>query len=268
MLVDAKMKSKILISINKLEDIKVYKTEGISTFLLPLKGYSVGYPASFTIEEINKAGRSDDVYCLINKVLNNKEIDELKAILPNLEIKGFVIEDIGLISTLKALKKKIILFINHFNCNYKSINVWLDYVDSVFVSNELTKEELLEIDKNVKRSVVYHLIGYNQVMYSKRKLVSNYEDYYHLPHTNYLHITDKMGSVKFTLYEDDKTTVGYSSKCALLDCTNLNNSYYFYVNTTFLSPDKVINMLNGKDVEDTDNGFMNKKTVFKIGDIK
>ena len=49
---------------------------------------------------------------------------------------------------------------------------------------------------------------------------------------------------------------------------NLNNSYYFYVNTTFLSPDKVINMLNGKDVEDTDNGFMNKKTVFKIGDIK
>ena len=111
-------------------------------------------------------------------------------------------------------------------------------------------------------------MGYNQVMYSKRKLVSNYEDYYHLPHTNYLHITDKMGSVKFTLYEDDKTTVGYSSKCALLDCTNLNNSYYFYVNTTFLSPDKVINMLNGKDVEYTDNGFMNKKTVFKIGDIK
>ena len=172
------------------------------------------------------------------------------------------------IRTLKGLSKEIILFINHFNCNYKSINVWLNYVDSVFVSNELTKEELLEIDKNVKKSVVYHLMGYNQVMYSKRKLVSNYEDYYHLPHTNYLHITDKMGSVKFTLYEDDKTTVGYSSKCALLDCTNLNNSYYFYVNTTFLSPDKVINMLNGKDTEDTDNGFMNKKTVFKIGDIK
>lgn len=268
MLVSEEMKNKILISINKLEDIKTYKMEGISTFLLPLKGHSVGYPASFTVEEINRVASNENVYCLINKVLNNKEIDELKAILSSIKVKGFVIEDIGLIRTLKGLSKEIILFINHFNCNYKSINVWLNYVDSVFVSNELTKEELLEIDKNVKKSVVYHLMGYNQVMYSKRKLVSNYEDYYHLPHTNYLHITDKMGSVKFTLYEDDKTTVGYSSKCALLDCTNLNNSYYFYVNTTFLSPDKVINMLNSKDVEDTDNGFMNKKTVFKIGDIK
>ena len=266
MLVDVKMKNKFLVSLNNLEEIEIYKKEGINSFLLPLKDYTVGYPNTYSVSKINSINETK--YCLINKVLDNKEIDNLEDILPTIDVKGFVIEDIGLIRTLKGLSKEIILFINHFNCNYKSINVWLDYVDSVFVSNELTKEELLEIDKNVKRSVVYHLIGYNQVMYSKRKLVSNYEDYYHLPHTNYLHITDKMGSVKFTLYEDDQATVGYSSKCALLDCTDLNNSYYFYVNTTFLSSDKVINMLNGKDTEVTDNGFMNKKTVFKIGDIK
>ena len=77
MLASEEMKNKILISINKLEDIKTYKLEGISTFLLPLKGYSVGYPASFMVEEINRVASNENVYCLINKVLNNKEIDEL-----------------------------------------------------------------------------------------------------------------------------------------------------------------------------------------------
>lgn len=267
MLVNEEMKNKILISINDLEDIKKYKMEGISTFLLPLKGYSVGYPASFSIEKINEV-KDNNIYCLINKVLNNEEIDALKNILPMIDVKGFVIEDIGLIKIVKELNKEVILFINHFNCNYKSINVWLDYVDSVFVSNELTKEELIEIDNNVKKRVVYHLLGYNQVMYSKRKLVSNYEDYYHLEHTNFLDITDKMGSVKFRLYEDGQSTVGYSNKCAFLDCTNLKNGYYFYVNTIFLNPDKVKRILKGEEQEDTDDGFMNKKTIFKIGDIK
>ncbi len=268
MLVNAKTKSKILISVNNLEEIEKYKTEGISTFLLPLKGFTVGYPASFSIEKLNETAKVNNVYCLINKVLNNQEIDELKNILPKLNVKGFVIEDIGLIRPLKVLNKEIILFINHFNCNYESINVWLNYVDSVFVSNELTKEELEEIDKNVAKPVVYHLFGYNQVMYSKRKLVSNYEDYYHLPHTNPLHITDKMGSVKFTLYEEDGSTVGLSDKCAVLDCQNLENGYYFYVNTAFLNLDNVMAFLHNETIENTDNGFLAKKTVFKIGDIK
>ena len=126
MLVNAKTKNKILLSVNNLEEIEKYKLEGVFTFLLPLKGYTVGYPASFTMEKINASAKENNVYCLINKVLNNKEIDELKVILPELNVKGFVIEDIGLIKLLKDLKKEIILFINHFNCNYKSINVWLN----------------------------------------------------------------------------------------------------------------------------------------------
>ena len=84
MLVNAKTKNKILLSVNNLEEIEKYKLEGVFTFLLPLKGYTVGYPASFTMEKINASARENNVYCLINKVLNNKEIDELKVILPEL----------------------------------------------------------------------------------------------------------------------------------------------------------------------------------------
>lgn len=266
MLVDVKMKNKFLVSLNSLEEIKIYKKEGISSFLLPLKDYTVGYPSTYEIREINSIHETK--YCLINKVLDNKEVDDLKKILPTIDVKGFVIEDIGLIRPLKALKKEIILFINHFNCNYNSINEWLGYVDSVFVSNELTKEELTEITKKAHKPVVLHLFGYNQVMYSKRDLVTNYETHYHLPLTNTLDIEDKMGQVKFHLYQNEAGTVALSNHIASLDVLDLSNVYYYYLNTSFIPLETTLAFLRDKEISSSDDGFLRQATVFKIGDLK
>jgi len=111
-LVKENVMNKYLISINSLEDVSFYKKNGISAFLLPLKDYSIGYN-SFTISEINSLKVTK--YCLINKVLNNEEIDNLKEIIDNIDVEGFMIEDVGLINIIRKLNKKIILFINHFN---------------------------------------------------------------------------------------------------------------------------------------------------------
>lgn len=266
MLVEEKMKSKFLVSLNDLKEADIYKKEGINFFLLPLKDYTVGYPKTFSVAEINSLMRSK--YCLINKVLNNSEIDNLKTILPSLEVDGFVIEDIGLIRTIKSLNKEVILFINHFNCNYKSINEWLNYVDSVYVSNELTKEELEIITKNVTRPIVLHLFGYNQVMYSKRNLVTNYEKHYGLPLTNRLDITDKVGKVKFHLYETKDGTIALSNYIAVQDVLTLSNVYYFYLNTSFIPLKTTLAFLNGETIDNSDDGFLRCATVFKIGDLK
>lgn len=265
-LVDVKMKNKFLVSLNNLEEIEIYKKEGINSFLLPLKDYTVGYPNTYSVSKINSINETK--YCLINKVLDNKEIDNLEDILPTIDVKGFVIEDIGLIRPLKALKKEIILFINHFNCNYNSINEWLNYVDSVFVSNELTKEELEEITKNAHKPVVLHLFGYNQVMYSKRSLVTNYETHYHLPLTNTLDIEDKMGQVKFHLYQDEAGTVALSNHIATLDVLYLPNVYYYYLNTSFIPLETTLAFLRKEEITNSDEGFLRRATVFKIGDLK
>lgn len=265
-LVDAKTKNKFLVSLNNLEEIETYKKEGISSFLLPLKDYTVGYPNTYSVSEINSV--KENKYCLINKVLDNKEIDALKRILPTIDVKGFIIEDIGLIRFLKALKKQVILFINHFNSNYNSINEWLNYVDSVFVSNELTKEELYVITENAIKPVVLHLFGYNQVMYSKRNLVTNYETHYHLPLTDTLDIEDKMGQVKFHLYQNEAGTVALSNHIAALDVLALPNVYYYYLNTSFIPLETTLAFLRGEEIPNSDDGFLRRATVFKIGDLK
>lgn len=258
------MKSNYLVSINDINDIEIYKKVGITTFLFALEDYSIGYEKTYKVDEINNI--KEHKYCLINRVLDNNDIDNLKIILPNIDVDGFIIEDIGLINIIKSLGKKIYLFINHFNCNYKSINKWLEYVDSVFVSNELTYKELEEITKNVDKKVIIHIFGYNQVMYSRRYLLKNYYDYYNLEYSNTRIITDKMGSVKFKMVEDKYGTITLSNKIfdgrSLL---NLDNVLYFYLNTSFISTDIVLKFLNNEEINDSDDGFLNKPTIFKLG---
>ena len=162
-------------SINNLDDINKYKKAGITTFLFALKNYSIGYEKAFNIDEINSV--NEKKYVLISQILDNNKIDSLKLVIKDLNVDGFIFEDIGLINILKDINKDKILFMNHFNCNYKSINEWLNYVDSVFVSNELTYDEIKEITKNVNKKIILHVFGYNQIMYSKRKLFTNYYDY-------------------------------------------------------------------------------------------
>jgi len=258
--------NKYLVSLNDIEDVPFYKNNGISTFLLPLENYSIGYSRIFNINEINSL--EEDKVILLNKVLKTKEIDDLIKIIPSIMCDTYIIEDVGLIDILKSLNKKVILFINHFNCNYYSINVWLKYVDSVIVSNELTFNELEIIDKNSDKPLCYHLLGYNQIMYSKRRLLTNYAKHYNLNVTNKEIITDTLGNVKFNVYEDLDGTIIYSDKVfydkrILL----LNNVCYFYINSSYLTKERVVDILNEKD-SDVSRGFMDKETVFKVGDLK
>lgn len=259
-------KNKYLISLNITEDVPFYKNIGISTFLLPLKDYSIGYLKTFNTEEINSFREKKVV--LINQVLNTKKIEELIDIIPKIDVDTFMIEDVGLIDILRKLNKKIILFINHFNCNYESINIWLEYVDSVVVSNELTIEELEVIDKYSKKSLCYHLLGYNQVMYSKRKLLTNYAKHYNLDNVNKRKITDTLGNTKFNVYEDIDGTIIYSDKIFFdKRILHLDNVKYFYINTSFLTKEKVLDILNGIDTN-VSSGFLDRETVFKVGDLK
>lgn len=265
MSVEEKKKTKYLVSINSVNDINEYKKVGITTFLFALKDYSIGYENTFSYDEINKI--KETKYVLINQVLDNNKIDGLKKILPNLEVDGFVFEDIGLINVFKELNitGQKILFMNHFNCNYESVNIWLDYVDSVFISNELTYDELKEIAYKSKKEIVLHVFGYNQIMYSKRKLLSNYYKYNNKEVKLKNTIKDKASDIKFNVIEDENGTVFLTNNIfdgrRLLD---IENVLFYYINTSFIPTDEVIKFINNKDVDNTNNGFLDTKTIYKL----
>lgn len=258
--------SNILIYVDKLEYISDYRKAGVSAFLFGLSDYCVGYN-TYTLEDIKNVEVSNK-YLLINRVLDCKAIDELKVILKDISgIKGIVFEDIGLVNVLKDYDVEKILFQNHFGTNKESINFWLDRVDSVFVSNEITYEEIDYICKNVKKDVVLHLYGYNQVMYSRRLLLSNWSDRFNIEKKSTNVISDISSGIKFRAMENEYGTVMYSQNIfngsRLL---GLDNVKYYYVNTTMIDHDVIMDFLcnNEHGSEDEDNGFLDRETIYKL----
>lgn len=263
MSVKEKKKTKFLVSINNINDISDYKKVGINTFLFALKDYSVGYETYYSIDEINKI--NEKKYVLINRLLNTKEIDNLKNIIKDIKCNGIIFEDIGLVNILKDLNVEKILFMNHFNTNSMSINYNLEYVDSVVISNELTYDEYKDILSKVNKEVVLNVFGYNQIMYSKRKLLSNFNDNFNLEKTYKNEIKDQNGDTRFKILEQDNETIVLSNKIfdgsRLID---LDNVKYYYLNTSFISIDDVFKFINNETISNTDDGFLTHATYYKV----
>lgn len=264
------MLNNYLVSINNVSDIEKYKKVGITTFLFALKDYSIGYENTYSIEDINQINESK--YVLINALLTSKDIDNLKLIISNLNVDGIIFEDVGLINIINELKMNVkkILYMNHFNCNSASVNTWLQYCDSVILSSELTLEEYKYIVNNVKHPIVLNVFGYNEIMYSKRQLLSNYYKKFNVKGNKINTIEDQVSHIKFHLVETDLGTIALSEHIfngsKLLD---LNNVLYYYLNTSFISTDDVIKFINDETVSNTDEGFLNTPTIYKLrGDNK
>lgn len=199
-------------------------------------------------------------------MLENSDIDKLKQILSNNnQIKGIVFDDLGLIEVLKDINIEKILLLNHLATNYESINYYLDYVDSVVVSIDITELEIKEILKNAKKKLVLNVFGLNNLMYSKRKLLSNYQKHYNLDNNNEIdaHINDYY----FHIFENEWGTTFYSKKYYnATKLIGLENVLYYWYNPVFLDCEKIKNVVLNNDLSgiDYDDGFLNKKTIYKL----
>ena len=262
------MISNILIYVDDINHIDDYRKAGVSAFLFALEGFCVGYN-TYSLDEISKIDVSNK-YILLNRVLDCKDIDKLKEIIPSItNIKGLVFEDIGVYNLVKDMNLgiELILFQNHFGTNSKSVNFWLDRVDSMFISNEITKDEISTILDNVSKSVVLHLYGYNQVMYSRRLLLTNWSEEFDIPNKNTNVIVDRATKVKFRAIENEYGTVMYSDKVFNgNELLGLKNVKYYYVNPMLVDHNEVMDFLtNTNHISDNeDNGFLDRETIYKL----
>ena len=271
------MKNKLLVSINNLEDIEGYEKIGVNSFLFPLTDFSVGFPNTFSLEDIPNGKNS---YVLINRILDCKSVDNLKKLLKkvNNNIKGIIFEDLAVLNIAKEFKlsKELIWWGSHFGTNHEMINFFLDKgIDSVFISGELTKDEIASVAKRTIKPSIAQLFGYTQCMYSRRELLSNYMNYYNLDLKKELIIKDeKDPNLEFKVFENDYGTVVFDNH--IFDgreLMNIPNIKYFYINTSFLSKDIVLEVLKNIDKMDfnldllnikTSKGFLDKKTIYKL----
>ena len=212
------------------------------TFLFPLEGFSVGYPTTFKLDEIT----CRNAYLFINRILDHNSILLLEEILANLpsNIKGIMFDDLGVLYLLKKMKKKLetILFLNHFNCNYLSIQSFLDEVDSVVISTDITRKETEEILKKTKSRCIVYGFGYISIMYSRRLLITNYNHHFKLNASRKNIITNDLGK-NFRIIENEYGTVIYTGEAynGLRKYKNTMKGYL--INTLFFTDEEVIKIL-------------------------
>lgn len=260
-------KNKILIQIENINDIEFYKKLGISNFLFPLKDFSIGYN-SFSFDEINAI---DNAYVLVNRILTDDDIDEfLKLEIPT-NVKGFVIEDTGLLSVLVNRGYKLINFQNHLNNNYQTINYWLKYFDSVVISTDITEGEVRKIASNSNKRLVLNTFGYPMIMYSRRTLVSNFYENLGKDKKKEIVLNEKVTNSHFFAKESKYGTAIFNhlpiDYRSIID-EELDEKIEFYlINSSFCDKDIIKDVIEGKTVNST-RGFLDKKTVYKVGDIK
>lgn len=259
--------SKLLVRINNLSEIEEYKKVGITNFLFPLKGYSIGYN-SFNLDELKNL--DINVYLLINRVFENKDCDSFKNIINDLLfVNGIFYEDIGVYHMLKDTGINLIWNQSHFVTNVRSINIWLDKVYSVCLSNELEHSELDYILANSSKKVVLPILGLNMAMYSRRYLLSYYNEYKGLKDVK-KGILRTNNDIEFLAIENNYGTVLFYHKYFnLIDKLNTiddSKILFYYIDPNELTPNDIKEALNGKHFNE-DNRFYENKTIYRIGDI-
>lgn len=228
-------KNNILLLVDSKEKVEAFKKESNITFLFPVKGYTVGFPNAFLIDEIKEEG-----YVFINRILDNEGISNFKLFLRELpeNIKGIVFDDIGVLNVLLKEKNNLkkILFLNHMNSNFLSINAYLEYVDSVVVSTDITTKELDEILSQVTKPVVLYTFGYVNIMYSRRNLITNYNNYFSQNEKKISTLEESSSHKKIKLVENEFGTVAYTNlPFNGLDYLNKKPVLFNLINTLFLN---------------------------------
>ncbi len=251
------MQNKLVIIQNNL-DIEKLKVLGINKFLYPLEFFSVGFNKYFKLNEINE----ENSYLYINRLFESKDLDLLKKELTALpqNIKGIVFDDLGVLEIIKDLNIEKILFNNHFATNYNSINAYLNYVDTVIISPDLTLEETNEILKKAIKPVGIFGYGKLNISYSRRMLNSNYSSFHNIEKERVIDL--KNTDYNFLSVESSEGTVIYDNNTF----NGLHEKYednlsYVVINLFNMEVEEFIVDLE-KESENT--GFLYNKTIYKL----
>ena len=255
------MKNKyfILSGENKLE-----KVEGVH-FLFPLKSYCVGVKKEYDIEEI-----PEDSYLYVNRILDEKSIENLKSQLEVIEqkCKGIIFEDLGVLELLNEENSPLekIFFASHMVCSSKTALSFLKESDYIVLSPDITLEENEQILQQSNQIGVF-VYGHLPFMYSRRTLLKNYAKNFDLEEEQSLSIEENISQKRFFAVENEYGTVIYDSR--VYDGRELLGKASFYIlSLEFEQVESLSSFINDfenrKEIEDSTTGFLHQKTIYKL----
>ena len=205
-----------------------YLDNGLDGIILPLENFSVDYFKYYSISDIKECRKSTDklLYVVINKMIFNNELDSLLNILKELEtlkVDGAFFYDLAVLSLVKENKININLIYNgtHMVTNSNTINLYYDLgVKGAYLSNEITKDEVLNIRHNTKSDLFILLLGNPVVAMSRRSLLTSYFANKNKAKEDLITIKEPKSGQEFLVKEDSNGTTFFYNKRL-----NLSNVY-------------------------------------------
>ena len=280
--------SKIVVIPNSIDNINNIINND-NYILLGIDKYSVN-TLNISYDEIKKiVSNNDNVFLSLNKNISNSELLEVEELLidiSKLNIKGLFYSDVAIVNIVNRLKLNINLIwsAEHLTTNYFTINYWYKHnVKSTFLSNEITKDEIIDIVNNTDSKIFVQLFGYIPMYVSKRHAVKNYLNHFKLDLNSdkyYLFKEDK----KYSIVDNNEGTMIYSNFIinGLKEYTELKNKIeYVIINGYDIDSDKLLsvidifNKVNNKNVNKLDNelldlfdnldkGFLYEETIYRV----
>ena len=205
-----------------------YLDNGLDGMILPLENFSVDYFKYYSISDIKECRKSTDklLYVVINKMIFNNELDNLLNILKKLEnikVDGVFFYDLAVLNLVKenSLNLNLIYNATHMVTNSDTINLYYELgVKGAYLSNEITKDEVLNIRNNTKSDLFILLLGNPVVAMSRRSLLTSYFINKNKIKEDIITIKEPKSGQEFLVKEDSNGTTFFYNKRL-----NLSNVY-------------------------------------------
>ena len=267
--------SKILLKINDVKELS-YEADG---YILGIDKYSFLFGKTFNIDEIKKIKddlKGKEIFVSFNRVIFNSELEDYKKKLKKVDslgIAGIIVGDIAALTY--DIKTNVILDQMHLNNSFYAINHYYNNgVSGCVLTNDITLSEINDIKKNTKSVLFKQVFGYPHLSTSKRKLISNYKEYFNINDTSSIYeISEKNSNNIYKIIEDNFGTHILGDKVLNLLSFDIDVDYKIVDSFMLGDVKKVLEifMNNKKDkndwINDTYNanyGFINKETIYRV----
>ena len=164
---------------NTIEDIEIYKENGIDTFIVGLENYCINYPSA-SLDVIKELSNKYNIFVAVNKNIFNSELEDILLKLKELSklnIIGVLYYDLGILNLVidNKINLDLVWHQTHMVTNYNTCNYYNSKgVNYAYLANEITLDEILEIKDKTNMKLLVEVFGYPIVSHSRRCLLSNY----------------------------------------------------------------------------------------------
>lgn len=283
---------KIMIMPNSLEMLKNCLGK-YNSIMIGIENLSINMPKYFNYEEFIEIynfckENNIEIFVALNKNMHNKDLEYLKEKMFKLEelnITGIMYYDIALVNIKleNNLKTPLVWGQEHLTTNPVTSNFWNKYgSEYTLVSNEITKEEILEMKKNSLSKLIVTVFGHLPMFVSERHLIKNYLKTFDLEDNSEINYIENCGNI-YPIIDNELGTISYSAH--ILNGINevlefKENDVDYILLNPFLVENKfemvldLFNNVNKENVDDyskiieenfkCDNGFLNKETIYKV----